>query len=95
MWRRGLLIFGWVLIGLSPLPWLAIVSLPLWGFDSFAEGAGWAVGLLLLAEALFFIGAAIVGPSIYRQRHVLWAKLTGREPPAPPPPQDGGSDERA
>lgn len=94
MWRRGLLIFGWVLIGLSPLPWLGIVTLPLWGLDSLAEGAGWAIGLLLAAEALFLVGAAIVGPSVYRQRHVLWAKLTGRPPPSDPPPDERGRDER-
>ena len=52
MWRQGLLIFGWVLIALSPLPWLGILSLPLWGLDSFGEGAAWAIGLLLLATSM-------------------------------------------
>jgi len=49
----------------------------------------------LLAEVLFFAGAAIVGPSVYHHRHAIWAKLTGRtRPPFSPPPQRG-PDERA
>jgi hypothetical protein len=95
MWRRGLIIFGWALILLSPLPWLAVLTAPLWGLDSVAEAIAWGFGLLLLAEVLFFAGAAIVGPSVYHHRHAIWAKLTGRtRPPSSPPPQRG-PDERA
>ncbi len=84
---RAITLLGWVLIALSPLPWLAIIALPFIGM-TLKAGAAWAVGLVVLSELLFFGGAVIVGPHLYRNRQSIWNKLKG-----PAKPQDGTRDD--
>jgi hypothetical protein len=74
---RAITLLGWGLIALSPLPWLAIIALPFMGM-ALREGAIWAVGLVVVSEALFFGGLAIVGPGLYRNRKAILNRLFGK-----------------
>jgi hypothetical protein len=74
---KAITLLGWVLIALSPLPWLAIIALPFIGMP-LKTGAVWAVGLVVASEVLFFSGAAIVGPGLYRNRKAIFERLMGK-----------------
>ena len=71
--------FGFVLIVLSCLVWLAIVAVPLMPF-TLGQKAAIVPGLLILGEILFWIGALLVGKEVaQRYRHwlnprQLWTK---------------------
>lgn len=76
MWGRVAPRLGWALIALSPLPWLGILALPFFGL-SLGEASLWGIGLLLTAEGLFLVGAALVGPSLVRNRKAILKRLFG------------------
>lgn len=77
--RRAVTLLGWVLIGLSPLPWLAIAALPFLDLE-FGRAALLGVGLLLASEGLFLAGAACLGPALVRNRRAILTRLFGRNP---------------
>jgi UPF0716 family protein affecting phage T7 exclusion len=85
--QRAITLLGWVLIALSPLPWLAIMTLPFLGM-SLEAGAVWAVALVVLSEILFFAGAVIIGPQLYRNRKAILDKLRGSRSPPDRAPDD-------
>lgn len=63
--------FGFVLIVLSCLVWLAIVAIPLMPF-TLAQKTAIVPGLLILGEVLFWAGALLVGKEVaQRYRHWL------------------------
>ena len=50
----------------SVVPWLLLLVLPFLPF-SLAERAILAAGLLVLAEVMFWVGAALAGPEVVRR----------------------------
>ncbi|PSB26858.1 transporter suffix domain-containing protein [Stenomitos frigidus] len=71
--------FGFFLLVLSCLVWLAIVAVPVTPF-TLGQKAALVPGLLILGEMLFWTGALLVGKKIAQQyRHwlnprYLWAR---------------------
>jgi hypothetical protein len=74
---------GWGLILVSPIPWLAILVVPFLGW-SIGPAILSAIGLALVADALFMAGALIVAPDIVRDRRRIWNRLLGRKDPPTP-----------
>jgi hypothetical protein len=63
--------FGFVLLGLACLLWLAIVAIPLLPI-TLGQKAALAPTVLMLGEILFWMGALLVGKAVAQQyRHWL------------------------
>ena len=75
--QRAITLLGWVMIALSPLPWIALFALPFVGVN-LGEGALAVIVLLLAAEALFFAGAALVAPALLKNRAKLFEMIRDR-----------------
>lgn len=81
--QKAITILGWVMIALSPVPWLAIIAVPFLDME-WGTAALTVVVLLLAAETLFFAGAAIVAPKLLRDRRKFFDRLFGKRDDAGP-----------
>lgn len=83
--RRARLLAGWTLVCLAIAMWCALLALPFLPF-SVATRATIGVGILVVAEVIFWVGCAFLGPEIAKRFKGLFRRFFTRQQPAPAPP---------
>ena len=77
---------GVILMGASLALWVALPVVPFLPLET-GEKAALAGGQVIVAEVIFWLGAAIAGPEAARRIRSRWFR---KPDPAPEPPQPGG-----
>ena len=68
--------WGWGLVTISFIPWLLVVTLPWWSLSNSQRLLAASI-LLVIAEALFWLGALIVGKQAIDRygKYLTWQNI--------------------
>lgn len=67
---------GYILLAISCLTWAAIFALPLFEI-SVGEAAALTTGLIVVGEATFFLGIALLGREVWEKIKAVFRKGKG------------------